>query len=127
MEAENILTSSQIKEWWCEKRLLYNFGLVTSGILAFILYVVVGVNFIMPYDNDFEITLFTLFFQGFGYLMMMGLANLCYNMGVYLDLNNPENSEKLRKDLFKLGFWFSFLLPFSIPIMLLISYFSEFY
>jgi hypothetical protein len=127
MEAENKLTSSQIKEWWCEKRLLYNFGLVTSGILAFILYVVVGVNFIMPYDNDFEITLFTLFFQGFGYLMMMGLANLCYNMGVYLDLNNPENSEKFRKDLFKLGFWFSFLLPFSIPIMLLISYFSEFY
>lgn len=127
MEAENKLTSSQIKEWWCEKRLLYNFGLVTSGILAFILYVVVGVNFIMPYDNDFEITLFTLFFQGFGYLMMMGLANLCYYMGVYLDLNNPENSEKLRKDLFKLGFWFSFLLPFSIPIMLLISYFSEFY
>lgn len=127
MEAENILTSSQIKEWWCEKRLLYNFGLVTSGILAFILYVVVGVNFIMQYDNDFEITLFTLFFQGFGYLMMMGLANLCYNMGVYLDLNNPENSEKFRKDLFKLGFWFSFLLPFSIPIMLLISYFSEFY
>lgn len=127
MEAENKLTSSQIKEWWCEKRLLYNFGLVTSGILAFILYVVVGVNFIMPYDNDFEITLFTLFFQGFGYLMMMGLANLCYYMRVYLDLNNPENSEKLRKDLFKLGFWFSFLLPFSIPIMLLISYFSEFY
>lgn len=127
MEAENKLTSSQIKEWWCEKRLLYNFGLVTSGTLAFILYVVVGVNFIMPYDNDFEITLFTLFFQGFGYLMMMGLANLCYNMGVYLDLNNPENSEKFRKDLFKLGFWFSFLLPFSIPIMLLISYFSEFY
>lgn len=127
MEAENKLTSSQIKEWWCEKRLLYNFGLVTSGILAFILYVVVGVNFIMPYDNDFEITLFTLFFQGFGYLMMMGLANLCYNMGVYLDLNNPENSEKFRKDLFKLVFWFSFLLPFSIPIMLLISYFSEFY
>lgn len=127
MEAENKLTSSQIKEWWCEKRLLYNFGLVTSGILAFILYVVVGVNFIMPYDNDFEITLFTLFFQGFGYLMMMGLANLCYNMGVYLDLNNPENSEKFRKDLFKLGFSFSFLLPFSIPIMLLISYFSEFY
>lgn len=127
MEPENKLTSSQIKEWWCEKRLLYNFGLVTSGILAFILYVIVGVNFIMPYDNDFEITLFTLFFQGFGYLMMMGLANLCYNMGVYLDLNNPENSEKFRKDLFKLGFWFSFLLPFSIPIMLLISYFSEFY
>ena len=127
MEAENKLTPSQIKEWWCEKRLLYNFGLVTSGILAFILYVVVGVNFIMPYDNDFEINLFTLFFQGFGYLMMMGLANLCYNMGVYLDLNNPENSEKFRKDLFKLGFSFSFLLPFSIPIMLLISYFSEFY
>lgn len=127
MEAENKLTSSQIKEWWCEKRLLYNFGLVTSGILAFILYVVVGVNFIMPYDNDFEITLFTLFFQGFGYLMMMGLANLCYYMGVYLDLNNPENSEKFRKDLFKLGFWFSFLLPLLIPIMLLISYFSEFY
>ena len=127
MQVENKLTPKQIKEWWSEKRLLYNFGLVSSGILAFILYVIVGVNFIMPYDNEFEITLFTIFFQGFGYVVMMGFANLCYNMGVYLDLNHPENSEKFRKDLFKLGFWFSFLLPFSIPIMLLISYFLEFY
>lgn len=128
MKETSNLTESQIKNWWSEKRTNYNLGLVVSGILAFVLYVILGVNLIMPYDDDFEITLFTIVPQGIGYLVMILIANLLYSLGVSRDLNyNKENTEKFRKNLFRLGFWFSVSLPFLAPLGILISYFLEFY
>lgn len=128
MKEDLNLTKSQIREWWSDKRYLYNLGLVLSGIIAFILYVIVGVNFIIPYDEEFEITLFTIVFQGIGYLIMIVFANLFYSLGVTQDLNhNKENTDDFRKNLFNLGFWFSVSLPFLAPLWLLISYFLEFY
>lgn len=128
MKETSNLTESQIKNWWSEKRTNYNLGLVVSGILAFVLYVILGVNLIMPYDDDFEITLFTIVPQGIGYLVMILIANLLYSLGVSCDLNyNKENTEKFRKNLFRLGFWFSVSLPFLAPLGILISYFLEFY
>ena len=62
---ENIQQTS--KQWWAGRRLKYNKGLVIAGITAFILYVILGSTLIMPYDEDFEITLFTTVFQGVGY------------------------------------------------------------
>ncbi|MBL7881036.1 hypothetical protein [Chryseobacterium gambrini] len=122
------LTKSQIIEWWSNKRYLYNLGIILSGIIAFIFYVIVGVNFIMPYDEEFEITLFTIAFQGIGYLIMIVIANLFYSLGVTEDLNNnKENTDNFRKNLFNLGFWFSVSLPFLAPLWLLVSYFLEFY
>lgn len=128
MKETSNLTESQIKNWWSEKRTNYNLGLVVSGILAFVLYVILGVNLIMPYDDDFEITLFTIVPQGIGYLIMILIANLLYSLGVSCDLNyNKENTEKFRKNLFRLGFWFSVSLPFLAPLRILISFFLEFY
>ncbi|MFY1046813.1 hypothetical protein [Chryseobacterium sp. GP-SGM7] len=128
MKEDLKLTKSQIREWWSDKRYLYNLGLILSGIIAFIIYVIVGVNFIMPYDEEFEITLFTIVFQGIGYLIMIVFANLFYSLGVTEDLNhNKENTDDFRKNLFNLGFWLSVSLPFLAPLWLLISYFLEFY
>jgi len=128
MEKKSSLTESQIREWWNDKRYLYNLGLFISGIIAFVLYVIVGVNLIMPYDEDFEITLFTILFQGIGYLIMIVFANLFYSLGVTEDLNhNKENTDDFRKNVFNLSFWFSVSLPFLAPLWLLISYFLEFY
>lgn len=128
MSLSSNLTKSEIKEWWSNKRYIYNLGLILSGIIAFILYVIVGVNFIMPYDEDFDITLFTIVFQGISYLVMIVFANLFYSLGVINDLNNnKENTNDFRKNLFNLGFWFSVSLPFLAPLLLLISYFLEFY
>jgi len=128
MSSSSSLTESQIREWWNEKRYLYNLGLFISGIIAFVLYVIVGVNLIMPYDEDFEITLFTIFFQGIGYLVMISFANLFYSLGVKHDLNyNKENTDDFRKNLFNLGFWFSVSLPFLVPLMGVISYFLNYY
>lgn len=127
MSLSSNLTKSEIKEWWSNKRYVYNLGLILSGIIAFILYVIVGVNFIMPYDEDFDITLFTIVFQGISYLVMIVFANLFYSLGVINDLNNKENTNDFRKNLFNLGFWFSVSLPFLAPLWLLISYLLEFY
>lgn len=128
MEKKSNLTESQIREWWNDKRYLYNLGLFISGIIAFVLYVIVGINLIMPYDEGFEITLFTIVFQGIGYLIMIVFANLFYSLGVAENLNhNKENTDDFRENLFNLGFWFSVSLPFLAPLWLFISYFLEFY
>ncbi|KIC65208.1 hypothetical protein [Chryseobacterium taiwanense] len=122
------LSESQIRDWWSERRLYYNVGLIVSGIVAFIVYLILGVILIMPYDDDFEITLFTIVFQGMGYVFMMLFANLFYSFGVRTDLNlNKGNSMKFRKALFNFGFRFSIALPFLAPTMLLITYYLKFY
>lgn len=122
------LSKSQIKDWWTERRLYYNVGLIVSGIVAFIVYMILGVTLIMPYDNDFEITLFTIVFQGIEYVIMMLIANLFYALGNRIDLDlNKENSAKFRKRLFNIGFGFSVALPFLAPIMILITYYLNFY
>ena len=108
----------QITQWWESRRWKYNLGLIAAGILAFILYALFGITLIMPYDQEFEITLFTIIFQGFGYLVLMGIANLFYNLGAQYDRKyNISNDPKYRERLFKKGFWFSVLLPFLIPFL----------
>jgi len=122
---ENIQQTS--KQWWASRRLKYNIGLIIAGISAFILYVIAGSTLIMPYDENFEITLFTTVFQGIGYLLMMLIANLFYNLGHIADKKfNKVNDERFRERLFNIGYWFSFALPFLIPAMIVIMYIFEF-
>jgi len=128
MRETSNLTQSQIKDWWRERRTEYNVGLAVSGMLAFILYVISGVRLIMPYDDEFEITLFTIVFQAVGYLFMIGVANLFYFFGVLYDLaSNKDNTSQFRKKLFKLGFWISVSIPFLAPLIIVISYFLNYY
>jgi hypothetical protein len=121
---EPIERNHLIKTWWAQKRLKYNIGLILAGIIAFLLYAILGSILIVPHDPDFEITLFTIAFQGFGYFIMILIANLFYYLGPLTDrLINKDNSEKFRKNLYNLGFCFSVGLPFLIPIIIVIQYF----
>jgi len=116
-----------VNSWWTKRRLKYNAGLVIAGISAFILYAILGSVLIAPHDNEFEITSFTIFFQGIGYLFMMGVANLFYGLGAYVDRHyNRTNDERFRQRLFNLGYWFSFALPFLIPLLIVIVYFVDY-
>ncbi|MCB4800280.1 hypothetical protein [Neotamlana laminarinivorans] len=111
------------KKWWSEKRLKYNLGLIISGFLAFIAYSLV-VQYVIPVAPDVEITLFTIIFQGIGYLIMMGIANIFYNIGAFSEeIIKPKNVDQFRNRIFNIGFWISCFLPFSIPIILLVYYF----
>ncbi|MEE9448991.1 MAG: hypothetical protein V3V72_02985 [Ignavibacteriaceae bacterium] len=108
--------------WWESHRLKYNIGLIIAGVLAFVFYTIVFETKV-PFSPENEITLFTTLFQGIGYLIMMGIANFFYFLGPISEkIFNPNNVDKFRKVTFNLGFWFTFILPFSIPVMLLFTY-----
>jgi hypothetical protein len=81
----------------------------------------------MPYDHDFEISLFTILVQGIGYLLMIGIANIFYFLGPLVDLLfNKKGSEVFRIRLFAIGFWFSVALPFLIPTLIVFQYFTNY-
>ncbi|MGA2865177.1 MAG: hypothetical protein ABSF95_11930 [Verrucomicrobiota bacterium] len=111
-------TATSPLAWWAARRFRYNIALVVAGILAFIAYVAVGWT-LLPADADFEVTLFTMLFQGIGYLVMIGVANVCYFLGPLSErFFRPTDPERYRRICYRLGFWFSVLLPFSIPVLL---------
>ena len=100
------------------RRRHYNVALLVAGMFAFIAYVAAG-STLLPPDAEFEVTVFTILVQGIGYLFMIGIANVCYFLGPLSErLVRPHNPERYRHVCFRLGFWFSVLLPFSIPSLL---------
>ena len=113
------------KEWWSKKRQNYKIGLILSGILAFILYIIV-VEFVVVNSEkrwDGELTIFSFLFQGIGYLIMIGIANLFYYLGpVSESIIEPKDSEKYRNLTYSLGYWFSCGIPFLIPLILFIEF-----
>lgn len=105
-------------EWWGRHRLRYNIGLVIAGLLAFVAYAVIVFTFEARIP-DADITVFTTLFQAVGYLVAMGIANLCYSLGSVSErILKPKNVTTYREAVYKLGFWFSMLLPFSIPVFI---------
>ena len=107
----------QSKQWWWSKRYQYNKGLVIAGFIAFMLYCTLG-PFIIGSHEEFEETIFEMAFQGFGYLIMMVIANVFYTFGWIIDISiNKSNSQSFRERLFASGYWFSF----SLPILLILS------
>jgi hypothetical protein len=110
--------------WWEQRRLRYNIALVVAGLLAFVCYVAVvdrGISTgAMP---GAEITIFTTVFQAIGYVFMIAVANICYLAGPFSEsVIKPTNLDRYRRVTFHLGFWFSVLLPFSIPVIVAWSY-----
>ncbi len=57
-------------------------------------------------------------FQAIGYLIAMGIANICYFIGPISErMLNPKNVKMYRQVTYNLGYWLSVLLPFSIPAL----------
>jgi hypothetical protein len=114
-----------MQTWWAARRRRYNIGLLVAGPLGFICYAAAVSRCIdLRVPGDWEITIFTTLFQGFAYLVMIGIANLCYYVGPWSEqLFRPANVARYRKTAFQLGFWFSVLLPFT-PFALLMFYCS---
>jgi len=50
---------------------------------------------------------------------MIAVANVCYFLGPLSErFVRPADPERYRRICYRLGFWFSVLLPFSIPALL---------
>ena len=118
---ETASDSIPAKDWWRKRRLRYNVGLVVAGLLAFACYVVVvfwGIS-INAIPDPGAITLLTTIVQGMGYVFMMLIANVFYSLGPLSErIVKPVAIARCRRVTFGLGFWFSVLLPFSIPALL---------
>ena len=105
--------------WWSAHRLRYNVGLLLAGFLAFLLYVTFAWTF-ADRLNQLEVTAFTIAFQALGFVVAVVIANVCYFLGPVSErLLKPYNVAKFRLTTFGLGFWFSVLLPFSLPAAVL--------
>ncbi|HXR07363.1 MAG TPA: hypothetical protein VN765_08545 [Candidatus Acidoferrum sp.] len=103
--------------WWEARRLRYNFGLVKAGTLAFIVFVIVC-SALLPEDADLKTTPFMLVPQA---ILYFGGANVCYFLGPLSErVVRPADPEKYRHSCYRLGFWFSVLLPFSFPALLIV-------
>jgi hypothetical protein len=98
------------KNWWNNKRFYYNKWLIISGFIAYI------ILFIIEGHKNF--TLFALIFQIIASCVFIGIANLFYSLGHVVDKEfNKKNNPIFRENIFKLGFSFSILLPFIIPLL----------
>jgi hypothetical protein len=105
-------------QWWAQRRWPYNRALIIAGILALGLYVAT-VERRCSDAPDAEITLFTTAFQGIAYLLAIVLANVCFNLGSWTEAHiQPRNPSQYRNLTYRLGFWFSVALPFSIPAII---------
>ncbi len=109
--------------WWEARRFRYNVGLLVAGPVAFVAYAaVVDWCISIKAPGEFEITIFTTLFQAVGYLVAMVIANVCYFLGAYSEqIMRPKNVGRYRLRTFGLGFWFSVLLPFIVPVLLACS------
>ena len=70
--------------WWGKRRRFYNLALILAGVGSFAAYAVV-VSVRGRTDSSYEITLFTIVPQGFGYLLAMAFANVCYGLGPWCE------------------------------------------
>lgn len=113
------------REWWGSQRIRYNKGLIVAGLLAFSIYVSVVFTFNKNIP-DAEITVFTTVFQGIGYLIIMGIANVLYFLGPIVESAiKPKDPQRFRFIAFGLGYWGSASLPFLIPILFVVQVFTR--
>lgn len=120
---------SDATAWWEKRRRLYNLALLLAGLGAFACYAAVLEHFSCSgldcpgSAEDTEITIFTIAFQGVGYLLAMGIANVMFGLGAFSEeLFRPKNPERWRRACFLLGLCFSVVLPFAIPVLVALRF-----
>ena len=110
--------------WWSSRRTKYNNGLILSFFISFVLNTVT-IEFVIPREEDVDVTLISIFFQFILFVIAMLFANLLYGLGSLSEIIiEPKNVIKYRKRIYNLGFWFSCGLPISMPVISFIYYIS---
>lgn len=115
------MSTESAAEWWGARRLRYNLALLAAGAIAFVCYVsAVWTRCAGVFGAD--VTIFTTVFQGIGYLLAMGLANLFYYLGPGMErFVAPVHIGTYRRWAFRAGLLFSVALPFVVPLIVLIG------
>ena len=99
--------------WWQERRLGYNLALAAAGMAAYLLSVGLHYVFGDPVWAVWQDALGFTLFLGTAYLVLMGVANICYLIGPFGEAwLNPADIEGFRRTAYRMGLWGSVALPF---------------
>jgi len=104
--------------WWEARRLNYNLTLAVGGLVAYALTVAISYAFHHPVWSDWPGALGMTLFLGVGYLLVMGVANVCYLLGAIVEgWSHPVDIAAYRRRAWLLGRWGSLIVPFSFPLV----------
>ncbi len=99
--------------WWQGRRLGYNMALTAAGIAAYLLTVGLHYAFGDPVWADWRDALGATLFLGTAYLVVIGLANVCYLIGPFGEAwLKPADVERFRQTAYRMGLSGSVALPF---------------
>jgi hypothetical protein len=114
----NDFFSGDTWSWWQAGRLRYNLTLAAGGWVAYA--VAVGLNYAFghPVWRDWRGGLGMTIFLGTIYLVVMGVANVCYLLGPVVEgWVRPADVERYRKHAFAMGLWGSLAVPAVFPLV----------
>jgi hypothetical protein len=109
MYDRGVAGDAQSGVWWGKRRRLYNLALLLAGLGSFVAYAEI-VSIRGRADSSYEITLFTVVPQAFGYLLAMALANVCFGLGAWCERRlrvTDVERDRFRRWCFGLGLAFS--------------------
>jgi len=104
--------------WWEARRLRYNLALAAAGVAAYGLWTLLPVSTLLM--RDWRAAISTTLILGVLYLLLIGVANICYLIGPALEAwLKPADPRGFRRRAYSLGFWGSVAAPFAFPALAL--------
>jgi hypothetical protein len=112
------LFSSDSWVWWQARRLRYNLILAAGGWAAYGLAVGLNYAFGHPVWQNWRGGLGMTLFLGAVYLVVMGVANVCYLLGPAIEgWIKPADVDRYRRNAFAMGCWGSLAVPAIFPLV----------
>lgn len=120
--AEDIRSESPFQgdtwAWWQARRLRYNLTLATGGWVGYGLGVGLNYAFDHPVWKDWRGGLGMTIFLGTIFLVVMGIANVCFLLGPAVEgWVKPADVDRYRRTAFAMGLWGSLAVPAIFPLV----------
>ena len=105
-------------DWWEARRSTFNRSLLASGAIVLLTYYALMRWRISTFTGEvFLVTFRQVLFLVVMYLIYMGIANLLYNIGVFLEqAKKPSPPHAFRHRTFQLFYWAAIIAPFVVVI-----------
>jgi len=104
--------------WWQARRLTYNLTLAAGGWIAYGLGIGLNYAFGHPVWLNWQGGLGMTIFLGTVYLLVMGVANVCFLLGPALEGGvRPADVDRYRRTAWAMGRWGSLIVPFTFPLV----------
>jgi hypothetical protein len=112
------LFSGDAWDWWQARRLRYNLTLAGGGWACYGLAVALNYAFGHPVWRNWRGGLGMTIFLGTVFLVVMGIANVCYLLGPAVEhWMQPAEVGRYRRTAFSMGLWGSLGVPALFPLV----------